>query len=503
MRKWFWGIGLGLIFLLGIGLRLYHLTDVPHGFFGDEAAIGYNAYTIFHSGVDEYGKHFPLFFQSFGDYKDPVQIYFTVPFIALFGLSEFATRLPSVVWGIVTILGVYLVTTEIKKSRIAGLFGAFAAAVMPWLIHYNRAGFELNSYAALWTITVYCFLKAQNRKIFFYFCAFFLGLTLFSYQPAKLLVPLLLIGFFITYHHSILRHKIVVLQSSLLFLIFAIPMIVSFFDVAGIARFTAVSVFSGKLTSQEIVGRVISNYFDQLSPAFFLTGEPTFITRHFIHGLLPLLPVTFPFLVIGLFYILLTIRKASSQFLIWLLLLYPVAGAVVLEAPFTSRAVIGAPLFAVLIGIGVERAIHLGRHKIGKIAVGGAIAVLFMVNTVIFCQFYFTQYPLYSSDYWGWQYGAKSIMQYFLSHKSQYDDLAMAGDFNGAEIFLKFYDPTHTCTNCITAKPNDIFDSKRKQLFALTPDDMEKDTSFVYHPVGEIFYPDNTKAFLLVTVQKK
>ena len=503
MRNWIIGLILGGILLFGLSLRLYHLTDVPHGFFGDEAAIGYNAYTILHFGTDEYGRVFPLFFQSFGDYKDPLQIYFTSFFVLIFGLSEFSTRLPSVFWGVLTILGVYFLTCEIKKSHIAGLFAAFAAATMPWLIHYNRVGFELNSYACLWILTIYALVKAQKSVRFFYLASIFLGLTLYSYQPAKLLVPLLVIGWLLTYHHILKKHKHIIFQNTFVFLLFAIPMAISFFDATATARFGMVSVFSAHLPLGQTLLRIISNYFYQLSPAFFLTGEHTFITRHFTHGLLPLLFVTLPFLIIGIFFLLRHIQKASSQFVLWALVLYPIAGAVVADPPFSSRSVIGAPLFAVFIGVGVDVVMRLGKYKIGKIIVGTTIASLILLNTGIFTKYYFTQYPLYSSDFWGWQYGAAPIMQYFLTHKNEYDDLVMAGDFNGANIFLKFYDPTHICSQCSIGKPQDIYDPKRKQLFALTPDDISKDPSFTYHPVGQILYPDTTKAFLLVTVEKR
>ncbi|PIV01434.1 glycosyl transferase, partial [Candidatus Shapirobacteria bacterium CG03_land_8_20_14_0_80_40_19] len=71
-----------LFFLLIVGLafflRFIFLTKSPPGFYVDEAAVGYNAYSILKTGADEYGKKFPLFFRSFGDYKMPLNIYLTV-----------------------------------------------------------------------------------------------------------------------------------------------------------------------------------------------------------------------------------------------------------------------------------------------------------------------------------------------------------------------------------------------------------------------------------------
>ena len=52
-----------LIITLAILLRLTLLSSVPVGFNDDEAAFGYNAYSILKTGRDEWGRFlpFPLF----------------------------------------------------------------------------------------------------------------------------------------------------------------------------------------------------------------------------------------------------------------------------------------------------------------------------------------------------------------------------------------------------------------------------------------------------------
>lgn len=109
------------ILLLGIVIfafviRFYRVSEIPSGFFADEASIGYNAYTILTKGIDEYGVNYPLFFRAFGEYKNPVQIYATVPFIALFGLNEFSVRLVSVIFGVLSIFALYILTNEVFKK---------------------------------------------------------------------------------------------------------------------------------------------------------------------------------------------------------------------------------------------------------------------------------------------------------------------------------------------------------------------------------------------------
>ena len=83
------------IFVIAFILRFYKLGDVPNGLYQDETSIGYNAYSIMTTGKDEYGKIFPLYFKSFGDYKLPIYIYSAIIPIKLFGLNAFAVRFPS------------------------------------------------------------------------------------------------------------------------------------------------------------------------------------------------------------------------------------------------------------------------------------------------------------------------------------------------------------------------------------------------------------------------
>src|ERR687887_539142 len=66
----------GMAVVAAVGaFQLWITSDNPPGFFRDEAAIAYNAYTIQHDGRDEYGARFPLYFSSFLDYKSPIFVY--------------------------------------------------------------------------------------------------------------------------------------------------------------------------------------------------------------------------------------------------------------------------------------------------------------------------------------------------------------------------------------------------------------------------------------------
>src|SRR6266851_3228581 len=87
---------LGLIVLIALLLRLVNLGGNPPSLSWDEAAWGYNAYSLGIDGRDEFGRFLPLdYLESFGDFKPPVYAYLDVIPVKIFGLTEFATRFPS------------------------------------------------------------------------------------------------------------------------------------------------------------------------------------------------------------------------------------------------------------------------------------------------------------------------------------------------------------------------------------------------------------------------
>ena len=97
----------GIIFL-AFFLRFYQLGNNPPSLTWDEAAWGYNAYSIGIDGRDEFGRFLPLdYLESFGDFKPPVYAYLDVLPVKIFGLNEFAVRFPSALFGVLTVIATY------------------------------------------------------------------------------------------------------------------------------------------------------------------------------------------------------------------------------------------------------------------------------------------------------------------------------------------------------------------------------------------------------------
>ncbi len=193
-----------IIIALGFFLRIYQVTAVPPGLTWDEAALGYNAYSLMLTGRDEYGAILPLNLKSFGDYKPALYAYTAIPFVAIFGLTELAVRFPSILAGTFFIVLIFLLLQELFKNKWLSLSGALFAAISPLSIHFSRGGWESNMATVLNLAGVYLFVVALGKKKYWFFLSgLIFGLSLITYQASRLFVPMLVLGLIILYRDQI------------------------------------------------------------------------------------------------------------------------------------------------------------------------------------------------------------------------------------------------------------------------------------------------------------
>ena len=108
--------------LLVISIVFLHVDPKnPPGFYRDEAAIAYNAYTLSQDGKDEYGARLPLFIRSFGDYKSPLYVYGLAAVFRVTGPSTAVARTFSAVLGLAAVLVIYLLAHAISRRRAIAL----------------------------------------------------------------------------------------------------------------------------------------------------------------------------------------------------------------------------------------------------------------------------------------------------------------------------------------------------------------------------------------------
>src|SRR3990172_6173188 len=255
-----------LILLLAALLRFYRLDSYP-ALNADEAAIGYNAYSLIETGKDEHGNSWPIHFQSFNDYKPGLYFYLVLPFVKVLGLNEWAVRIPGALLGVATVLVVYYLVEELffnekwsmvngqwlKKSskklliinhQTLAIVASFMLAISPWHIHFSRGGWETNVATFFITCGVWLFLKSlKNAKFLVLSYSFFVA-SLYTYHAARIVVPLLIMGLFLIYRKEVKKNLKEFIIAGVLGVILLIPLGLDFTKEAGYSRAGGVGLFA-------------------------------------------------------------------------------------------------------------------------------------------------------------------------------------------------------------------------------------------------------------------
>jgi len=438
-----------VIVALASFLRVYQLKDLPAGLFCDEAALGYNAYAIGQSGMDENGVTLPLFVWSFQGYKNPIYIYTGAVVTRLFGLDEFTTRLPAALFGIGGVIAVFLVGRAIFNPWV-GLFAAALLSITPWHLHFSRIGFELISFPFLFMVGLVLLVRFTQGKRTFAAALFFMGLCPYAYAIATVFVPLFLIGFGLLFLPELLRRWRETLVAFVVAVVTVAPMgwfyqthpqATSYFR-----NTTSIQNVADLQNAARTFGR---NYVEFFNPIFlFKNGDS--ISRHAVRGHGELLPSMLPLLLAGALFCLVR-RDRASKLVLWWMAVYPVAPSLMTEVPTASRAIIGAPGFCLVAAVGVAGALYVlqqilrWRPLVLTAQTAGVVAAAYFLGLEFqaYWNTYANEYPKWAAPtYGGFQYGYRDSIKYMESQRGNYDLLMLTAVMvNQPQIFPLFYKP--------------------------------------------------------------
>jgi 4-amino-4-deoxy-L-arabinose transferase-like glycosyltransferase len=326
-----------VLFLVAFIIRFTYSWSFPP-LLWDEASLGYNAFSILHTGKDEFGKYFPLIFKSFGDYKPGLYVYLTIPFVAIFGLNELSVRLPSIIVGSLLPIVAYLLLKKIfPTKKLLPIIFALLITTNPWNIHFSRGAWETNilTFELLLGTLLYLNSKKTVSAIIF-------ALSLYTYQGAKILTPAVILSLLIYCRQPIFAKKF--FSSFILPLgLLALPLAYNLFFSSGGNRLQVFSIFSYPQSISEVntiknesgpvdyslfhnqtiyfFRQFIGRYFNYFSPRFLLFEGDWQIGRHSAPYIGVLLFPTAVFLVIGIYHSLFSksLRQFSLLILSWLI----------------------------------------------------------------------------------------------------------------------------------------------------------------------------------------
>jgi len=397
---------LAFIILIAGFFRLFKLGSLPISLFGDEADVAYHAWSLITTGRDYMGHLLPAYIQSLAEWRAPLLMYTTAPFVGLFGNSPFVVRLPVALLGIASVYLLYLLAKKLFQNENVALLSAFILALTPWHIHYSRASFEVVPLLFLEMLGTYLFVR---KREFLSFVPF--ALTIYTYSTASVFTPLLVLALFFIYRPDIIKIKNT--WKLLASLVIVLPMVYNVFFGQAAERFKGISIFNDPKIIENIilqrtdpwVGRSPletffhnkyfayattfgQNYLKAFSPEFlFLQGDPNF--RQSIGGQGELLWITIPFLLFGTFILLKNINEKSSRLIIIWLLVAPIASALTQEGgTHATRLFLMFPPLVVTSALGLNEFLAITKSK-----------VLFVIISVLFIFCFGNYWHRYSSHY--------------------------------------------------------------------------------------------------------
>ncbi len=464
MKNKIFVIFFAIILIFGTCVRFFDLGIVPNSLDWDEVSQGYNAYSLMLTGKDEFGTFYPRTIRSLNDYKPPFFTYLSIFSVKFFGLTLFAIRFPSALFGSLSIVVVYAFVYELLKTKkynkTVALLSMLFLAISPWSIQFSRTAFDANVALFLVLTGFWLFIKGVQTKVVWYLflsiCLF--GVSSYTAHSEKFFSPVFLVILFIWARNYFLKRKIAVFCLILLFVFINLFWIS---DTTTTARsrgvlFTASST-SGNYLNTSIteqaddqknndkigellhnrrlvyVNKYLQNYLSHFDlNNLFISGDNA---RHHAPNMGVLYLFSLPFIICGVIFI--VKNKIINAYLIFAwVLLAPVASGFAVDAPNYQRSLIFLPSWQIFEAFGWYYVfLHLTKVRFSFLY--KTFPILFMCMNIFY---YFYQYWFYTNSEYGkyWQYGYKEAIlskeKYKLGKK-----LFFANDIEQAYIFYLFY----------------------------------------------------------------
>ena len=373
---------IGIVVALAAFFRLYDLKNAPPGLYPDEAMNGNNALEVAATG--DYKIFYP---ENNG--REGLFINIQAVFLKFLPREPWALRLPSALFGILTVLGIYLLTRELfknfrnqkddektdKQAELVAFLAFFFAAVSFWQINFSRIGFRAIMAPFFLVFSLYFFLRVIRKRRDFKSSAFnslfwcaaiggvFMGLGFYSYIAYRAMPALflLLIPFFYKEKKFWQATTIFVITGIIVALPLGIYFIQNTQDFLG--RTAQVSVFSSPTPVKDLAINIIKT-----AGMFNFIGDGN--ARHNYAGKPELEFITGILFIVG---IIISVRRfykgekiAPAVLFFWLIL---AALPVVISnegMPHSLRAILMAPPVFILAGMGGEKILNNFKNEKAK-----------------------------------------------------------------------------------------------------------------------------------------
>lgn len=454
LKYWFSVVA---ILLLAFVLRVYKLDRVPVAVNWDEAAIGYNAYSLLETGKDEYGISWPIVFRSIGDFKLPGYIYTSAVAIKYLGLNDVAIRITSAISGVVFVLGVGLVIWQLNIFKTSWvLFGLLLGAISPWSLQFSRGGYEANASAALLTLGIGFWLWGRRRSWLLVAGMILITGAVYTYYTARVLSPFLLVMSLVIYRREYWEKRRLVIVSLLVSSVLLMPLMPKILG-ENHNRVSQVAIWKDEATSIEysiaraqnadkwwaglVYNRRVAyarefmkNYLENNSLTFLFSEGDKF-SRHRIFGMGYFYFWQLPMYLIGI-YLLVSKAKPGYRFLLGWLLMGAVPASLTTGSPHGLRTLTTLPAFLGVITLGTAWWMGKIILRWKKPFVIGLIGVM-LVSFGVYLIYYFDFTPRVVARDWG--DGHKQLFNELKLIENQYDEIHISGENFKPYLYSLYY----------------------------------------------------------------
>lgn len=416
MKKLLFIILVGIFSVFVFLVRFSRLAGVPIHLGNDEISNAYDAYSIGLTLRDHHNHFLPISFQSHGDYKAPLYVYLSVMPVKIFGNTEFAARFICAIAGLLTILILGFLVYKISGNKAISFVSAAILAFSPWHIYMSRMALEMNLAFLLLVLGIYLYLLfyQDQTKLFFLICSSLaFSLSAYSYHTQKMLSPLLIITLpFFCKLKSLKTKFFFWFLSFVLFL----PIFIGFSQQVGTnSRANTEMVWNNPavydylfqsnnaiiLKFSVLFSAIISNCSAYINFGYLFFNGLALFPQKTPYGIGLLLPVSLPFLIIGL----ISTKKyfgKYNRFILFLTIICFLVPAFTRGDANSRRSLQAVAPLSILIATGLvvvwEKA---------KFLLKLTIVLSHFLFIAYFLVFYFVHFPVYSGE--NWQYGYKQI----------------------------------------------------------------------------------------------
>ncbi len=433
------------ILLGSVLIRTYRVGDTPP-LLWDEAALGYNAYSILQTAHDEHGQLLPLIFKSFGDYKPGIYIYLTLPCIAIFGLNPFSVRLPSILSGSLIPLLLYLLIRQLlPRQRNLATLSALIMVFNPFNIHFSRGAWETNilTFQILLASLLFFRKKYLTSAIIF-------GISLYTYQSAKLLSPLIILALIISTQsnlRSILNKFFLPLLTISIPLIYGIVFgqdsnrlkVMSLLSYPRSTTETQTIITESNITNYQLFHNQLiffsrnffSRYFNHFSPRFLIFEGDWQNPRHSAPYVGLLLYPSIVFFLIGLLSS--DYRLPATKLLLLWLILAPIPSALTRDSVSAVRALPLSIPSVYFIATGIN--IFLYRYK--SITIYCLLFTVYILSFTYYSDLYLNHMVKRSPK--DFLYGYSQAINYVIQNQSKYQQVIFTQFYGQPYIYYLFY----------------------------------------------------------------